>query len=678
MVEGRYIETLLEKSPLMVYVVELKPPELRKIIYYNPAFEKYLGWRREDVKSPRWWIENVHPEDRERVLNNLKKLMENGEISHYYRFRKKDGSYIWIYSHALLVERRDTLLVVSGYWVDITFVQEKKELYKAILENSPILVFLTGERIVYTNETAKEITGYTREELTQMCLWEIFHEDYRNEIRGIVESLVKCGNVPKRKITLEAPIIRKDGGKVVLRITFYTLIKDGKCYALVLGTDVSPQKELEDKLIKAVLHDTLTGLPNRIFFLEHLKNLIRLALRKGELVAVLAIDLDEFSKINATYGTKVGDEILKRVAERIKNSLGGRGLVARFYADEFGVAFIVRNLNELSHFLEKLREEFSKSLNVKGKLIFVNARIGVSIAPKDGTKPEDVMNKAEVALKTAQAEKKRIAFFSKEIEVEISEYVHLRDRLITAIERDEFALYYQPIVDLKKNKVVGVEALLRWITPDGYVITPDRFIPAAEELELIVPIGNLVVDKAFRHLSELLRRGYDLFLSVNFSIKQFMEEELPKKIAEKMTEYDIPKGRFLLEITESVAMESPENTKLILRRLKEEGVMIGIDDFGTGYSSMAYLIQFEIDRLKIDKSFTDNIHKDKKVREVAGTIIRLAHSLGAKAIAEGIEKEEQRKVLEELGCDEGQGYLFAKPMSFENLLKWLSSYGEPD
>ncbi|WP_461829207.1 sensor domain-containing protein [Aquifex sp.] len=670
---SKYIEILLDKSPLMVYVVELKPPEINRIIYYNPAFERYLGWKREDVKSPRWWIENVHPEDRERVLSNLQRLIKEGEISHYYRFRKKDGSYIWIYSHAILVERKNSVIVVSGYWVDITPLQETRELYRIILERSPVLVFLTDDRILYVNETVRHLMGYSLEELKRKTLWDLVHEDYREEVKRIVQNLTTCKKAPKHKVNLEVPLICKDGKRRVLKFTFYSFLKEGKCYALAIGIDISPQKELERKFIHSVLRDTLTGLPNRIFFIEHTKNFIRLATRKGEYVALLVLDIDDFSKINATYGTRFGDEVLKRVAQLIRKSLEGRGLVARFFADEFGVVFLVKDFHELNYFLEKILSGFSEAININGNLIFINVRVGIALAPRDGTEPEDLINKAEIALKVAQTEKKRFSYFSKEIEVEILEKIHIKNKLIKAIENEEFILHYQPIVDLQKVKPVGIEALVRWITEEGKVITPDKFIPVAEELELIIPLGNLILKKALKDFSELLKEGYELFLSVNFSAKQFINENLPETIRKTLEKFCVPPSKFLIEITESTAMENPELTKEIISKLKRVGVMIGIDDFGTGYSSMNYLLQFDIDRLKLDKIFTERIHADEKVKKVAHTIISLAHNLGAKALAEGIEEEEQLRVLRQLGCDEGQGYLFAKPMSFGDLVKWLKN-----
>ena len=386
------------------------------------------------------------------------------------------------------------------------------------------------------------------------------------------------------------------------------------------------------------------------------------------------LDIDDFSKINATYGTKFGDRVLKKVAQLIRKSLEGRGLVSRFFADEFGVVFLIKDFHELNYFLEKILSCFQEAINIEGQLVFINVRIGIAVAPKDGKEPEELINKAEIALKIAQAERKKFSYFSKEIEVEISERIHIKNRLIEAIERDEFILHYQPIVDLKREKPVGVEALVRWITPEGKVITPDKFIPIAEELELIIPLGNLILKKALKDFYELLKREYNLFLSVNFSAKQFIDKNLPDVINENLEKLQIPPNRFLVEITESTAMENPELTKEIINRLKKVGVMIGIDDFGTGYSSMNYLLQFEIDRLKLDKIFTERIHADEKVKKVAHTIISLAHNLGAKALAEGIEVEEQLRVLQELGCDEGQGYLFAKPMSFEDLVKWLDNY----
>ncbi len=300
----------------------------------------------------------------------------------------------------------------------------------------------------------------------------------------------------------------------------------------------------------------------------------------------------------------------------------------------------------------------------------------MALFPKDDVRAEHLLRKAELALSRAkEIGIGAFAFYSEELEKETTEIAIIKSSLREAIKKNEIIPYYQPVFSLKDLKPVGVEALARWKHPELGLVSPMKFIPVAEETGLIVELGYCILNQAVRDISFLISEGFiDLFLGVNFSMKQFIEESLPYEIDRVLQAYGFPEENFLLEITESTAMKDPEKTKSILQKMREIGIKTAIDDFGTGYSSMNYLIEFDIDKLKIDKSFIMPMLENKKAESVVKTIIDLSNSVGATSLAEGIESEDILSKLRELGCHEGQGYFFAPPMDFGSLKDFLKRY----
>jgi len=665
---------LLDKSPYVVYLVEARPPEVIKVIYISPNVERILGYGEEDLYA-NWWIENVHPDDREKALKSVRKLLSEGEILHTYRFKKKDGSYIWIQAYAKVIEKIDDLYRIAGYWTDVSRLKEQLELFETLTRDAPVAIFLYDERFIYANPTALRLTGYTLEELRNKRVWDIVHPKHREEVKEIVRRRLNCEKIHREYN--DFVIMTKDGNEKTVRLYADTVIYGGRCVGLAVGLDLTEQKKLQEELFKVTFYDPLTGLPNRILFVEELRNLIPHASRRKEHIGVVVLDINRFREVNATYGTEAGDRVLREVANRLRRVLREGDIVGRFFADEFGIILTgIKRKRDLTVVLDKIRSVFNESFRVDSHNFYLNANYGVSLFPNDGTEAEELLRRAELALNASKnIGEGAVYFYSKEIELETVEEAVLRSSLREAIKRGEFVLYYQPVLRLSDHKVVGVEALVRWNHPELGILSPARFIPVAENTGLIIELGNFILDRALEDISKLKREGYDLFVGVNFSTKQFMDVKLTQKVRDALRRHSVAPEKFLFEITESIAMRDPERTRDILSTLRGLGIKIAIDDFGTGYSSMNYLIEFDVDKIKIDRSFVTAMDETDKAKSVVKTIIDLSHSIGASALAEGIEKDRHLKLLKDMGCDEGQGYLFSPPVSYDKLLEFLKGHG---
>ncbi len=443
--------------------------------------------------------------------------------------------------------------------------------------------------------------------------------------------------------------------------------------AIVSARDVTERVELQERLLRVTYYDTLTGLPNRLLFLEKLKETLDLARRRREMVGVAVLNIYRFREVNASYGIRVGDEVLKEIGRRLSRTLRSGDIISRFMADEFGIVLAgIKSISGLNRAVEKIKEAFREPVNVGGRDIYLEINMGISLFPKDGEVAEDLVRKAELALSSARrVGPGQISFFSEEVDREIAQMAVLKASLREAIKNNEIVPYYQPVFRLSDLKLVGVEALARWEHPEMGTLSPSQFIPVAEDTGLILDLGSCVLNQAVRDVSLLHSEGYPIFLGVNFSTKQFMDEELPSKIRDVLRSHNFKEDSFILEITESTAMSEPERTKEILYRLRELGVKVAIDDFGTGYSSMNYLLEFEVDKIKIDKDFVIPMLENERAERVVNTIVGLSKSLNAVSLAEGVENRDILNKLREVGCDEGQGYYFAPPMSFEELREFV-------
>jgi diguanylate cyclase (GGDEF)-like protein len=460
---------------------------------------------------------------------------------------------------------------------------------------------------------------------------------------------------------------------VVLRQLF-TLLENDKLVSEL--NDLNEQlevkvKERTDRLVETInqmeylaYHDVVTGLPNRRFIEKRLSRAIsNHHVRSKKKIAFLLLDLDRFKHINDSLGHSYGDLLLKEVGDRLTSSLKPSELVCRIGGDEYGI--LLENKNELQ--IEKIAENIltvlRKTYDIRGEELYVTPSIGVSIFPEHGNSFESLLMKADTAMyKVKEAGKNHYKIYHAEMDIEPQ--VTMENALRKGIERNELQLYYQPQVSLENNKIVGVEALLRWIRPNQGMVPPCEFIPLAEETGLILPLGEWVLKEACLQSMKWEEQGIlPIRIAVNISAIQFQQNNFIEKVTETLFETKANPENIELEITESVAMGSIEETLSKLHSLKEMGFHIAMDDFGTGYSSLQYLNQYPIDHLKIDRSFISSLHTSEKNVAIVKLIVLMAKGLNYKVIAEGVEDDSQKLFLRSIECDEYQGYLFSPPLN---------------
>lgn len=445
-------------------------------------------------------------------------------------------------------------------------------------------------------------------------------------------------------------------------------------------TDVTKRKMAEEKLAYDAIHDNLTGLPNRKNLMLRLERSIERKRRMSSYsFAVLFIDLDRFKAVNDTLGHHAGDELLQCITERLCGVVRPNDMVARLGGDEFIVMVDnVRGLDQVTTIAERVLAELQKPIEIMGQDIYTSASIGIVLNSTEHNTPDEIVRDADLAMYRAKVKgKSRYEIFDIQMHSGALSQLQLEIDLRRAINNEEFALFYQPIVALGSEDIAGFEVLIRWHHPERGLVSPLDFIPIAEETGLILPIGDWVMREACKQMGEWQRQfpaAKNLIVSINLSARQLEQVALTAKIKECLDEAGIPPQVLKLEITESVVMKNAEQSVKTISELRDMGVRVSIDDFGTGYSSLSYLHRFPIDTLKIDRSFVNRIGDDES-SEIVQTIINLASNLGMEVVAEGVETEEQLDFLRNIKCDYGQGYYYSKPVDMDSARNIIEGLG---
>jgi diguanylate cyclase (GGDEF)-like protein/PAS domain S-box-containing protein len=520
-------------------------------------------------------------------------------------------------------------------------------------------------RIDFANPAALRMLGYAERELVGQRALMLLPRDRQEEGRKDTPPLLHCGEAGVEYRMDDDIFVRRDGAHLPVSYSCAPVAGEREGAVLVFQ-DITLRKQLEDQLRRQAITDHLTGLNNRNGFKEAFHVGLERAKRSGKSIALMFVDLDNFKRINDTLGHDIGDQLLQAAALRLKESVRPYDIVSRIGGDEFTV--MLDELDDPSDasavadkILTTLRKPFALD---NGMQLAVGASIGISSYPDCGADTETLMQAADVAMYQAKgAGRNLFQFYMPEMNARAHARLMLEQALRGAVERQEFELHYQPQIDITTGRLVGFEALLRWKqgNPDG--IEPAIFVPMLEETGLIVPVGGWVFSTGCRQRQEWSGRlPDDCALSLNLSPRQFADKKLVLEIRRILELYALPPHQLEIELTESMLMLDTDHTRRLLRGLKDMGLRLSVDDFGTGYSSLAYLKQFALDALKIDKHFIDHLATSEKDAAITTSIIQLGHNLGLDVVAEGVETEEQMHLLLDRGCDVVQGFYFGKPL----------------
>ena len=445
------------------------------------------------------------------------------------------------------------------------------------------------------------------------------------------------------------------------------------------NTDIDDQKQIEEKLNFYARHDPLTNLPNRTEFMEHLRSAInRIKENHNTRFAVLFLDLDRFKVINDSLGHVVGDSLLRQLAERLRKYVRPGDVVARLGGDEFTILLNrTGGVPDIVQVAERLQRNLAKPFIIDGFEVFTSASIGIIVSDEIMREPEDFLRDADSAMYRAkEAGKARYEIFDRQMHADNLNLLQRETDLRHALEREEFELLYQPIIDLSSGVANEFEALIRWHHPKFGLIGPDEFVHVAEESGLIIPIGNWIIEQACRQLAIWQSASTAILsVSVNLSAKQLLHPSLVEQVGSVLERSTLSPGQLKLEVTESMVMEHSDRSMSVLMELSDLGVSLSTDDFGTGYSSLSYLRRFPFDRLKIDRSFIDEMGNDAKSAAIVKTILMLGENLGIEVVAEGVETEQQMRSLKHLGCRLGQGFFFSRPVTAAEVSGLLGQYG---
>jgi diguanylate cyclase (GGDEF)-like protein/PAS domain S-box-containing protein len=535
-------------------------------------------------------------------------------------------------------------------------------------------------RSVYFSHRWKSMLGYEEKEVgrhPEEWLGRI-HPDDRETVEAKITSHL-IGHNPH--FESEYRILHKDGTyRWVLNRGLAVRSNDGKAYRIAGSqTDITTRKTVEDQLLHDALHDPLTGLPNRALFMDRLGHVLKSSQRyTGYLYAVLFLDMDRFKVVNDSFGHAAGDKLLIAIGQKLSNSLRPGDTVARLGGDEFAILLEhIGNLTDAVEIAERIQTELLSPFSLEGHEIFSGASIGIALSSGAYERPEHILRDADIAMYQAKAKgNSSYEIFDAKMYVNVVKRLQLEADLRRAIEQKEFLLHYQPIIDLRKNVVIGFESFVRWNHPIRGLLYPTEFIPLAEETGLILPLSDWTLRESCRQL-RAWQKDYPqdppLTMSINISGRQFSQSDLISTLADITKEAGIDANSLVIEITESMIMEIGEAAAAKMAQLREIGIHIHIDDFGTGYSSLNHLHRFPITALKIDSTFVSKLTANNESKEIIATIVSLAKSLNLEVIVEGVELIHQLSKINNLNCHYGQGFLFSEPMEAEAMHAWLDA-----
>lgn len=653
-------------------------------IYISPTFKKMLGYDvNDDLGSLEDWTNRLHPEDRENTLNLLNKHYagKSDVFQSEFRFRSKNGEYIWILGRGKNVNRdsNEGSLRIVGTCVNL-MVQKKKEakleLASQVIQNTPegIMITSADNKIIDVNPAFTKCTGYSLDDVIgkQPSFLSSGRHDqsfYQNMWSDLDTNGCWEGEIWNRR----------KNGEIYPEWMYISAIKGSNDtvlqYAAILS-DIGNQQSLKQELHNFAYYDALTNLPNRDLLIDRLNISLQQSREKNNKLAILLIDLDRFKVINETLGHSIGDALLQEIASILNSVINEGDTLARMGGDEFIILLPEINaIEEIARLAEDILQQFSEPHTIHGHELHVTCSIGIAVSPDNGNNAEDLIKNADTSMYQAKDKGfNEYSFYHSDMSAQFQEQFILESQLRYAVERKELFLEYQPQHDISTGRIIGMEALVRWQHPEFGVVPPDKFISIAENSGLIISIGEWIINQAIKDTSSI--RDYieeDFRVAINLSVLQLVQSNLLEIINKSFQQTPLSHQQLELEITESILMKNIDDTLAKLNALSDLGIKISIDDFGTGYSSLSYLKKFPISKLKIDKSFVDDVCVSNDDAEIASTIIAMGHNLHMKVIAEGVENAEQQEFLLSRGCDEVQGYYYSRPLVLQKIVQYIKS-----
>ncbi len=657
--------------------------EKDEVIYSN-RWKEIMGYGAKEVpKSIYTWLNLIVEEDKKKVINELDRHL-NGESENFkiqHRIKTPNGAEKWVEVKAkAFFNSEGKARRMAGFTTDITELKkieiklkESEALFRLFMDNIPGNVFIKDEkgRFVFVNEYMYKFFGF--KDLLNKTISAVVPKQMAQKIE-MEERLVL---VEQDLRVAEEKHFDSSKKPYIFKTYRFPIIQNNKRLIGGISLDITKQKDFETKLNFLAHYDTLTSLPNRILFQDRLKHAIAYSKRYGKKIALMFLDLDNFKTVNDTLGHDYGDMLLIEISKRLKSSLREQDTVSRLGGDEFTIILEgIRDDAYTSVVAQKLIDIISKPLRLKDKTVYVGVSIGISIYPDDGKNMEELIKNADMAMyKAKESGKNNFQYFTEDMNQEYYRKLEITNGLRDAIKNNELYLLYQPKVDVKNNKIAGVEALVRWRHKELGNIPPQQFIDIAENSKLILELGEWILRKACMQARKWHTKGFrDIKVAVNFSINQLSQYGIVDTVEEILKESKIDPSMLEIEIVENVLMKNVQKVEKTLRSLRRLGITIAIDDFGTGYSSLSYLKKLPIHTLKIDRSFVKDVQIDSDDTQIVSAIIMMGKKLGLEIVAEGVETKEQLEFLKSQNCYLMQGYYFSEPVRENEIEEMLDRY----
>ncbi|MEA2073027.1 MAG: EAL domain-containing protein [Campylobacterota bacterium] len=673
------LSTLIEHSSNEIYIVNF---ETLNYVYVNQGASNSVGYSVDDFLSMN--VRDINPLLSEKKIDKLRReLSQTDYILNRTIHQRKDGTKYTVqsYIHKISYEGQTCFVIFDTDISNIVELEAQQRKQAKILDyiHDSVIATDTEGKITSWNRGSSLLFEYTDKEMIGHTIEKIYLKENNYKLEELFQTLQRQGS-----FEIEASMYKKNKTEIICDISLSVSRNEDGDIDGYIGylQDITLQKQTEslleaqtEKLKYLAHHDTLTNLPNRALFKDRLAQSIIRAKRNSEQFALLFIDLDQFKKINDSLGHHVGDEVLIQAAKRINSVLREEDSLARLGGDEFTVILNnIKNIQNISVVAQKIIDAMKEPITIAIHNLYVTSSIGISIYPDDAKNDLNLIKYADAAMYKAKDEgRNNYQFYSSSMTAYAFEHVVMESSLRVAIKEEEFVVYFQPQYDTKIEKLIGMEALVRWNHPSLGLIPPGKFIPIAEETGLIIEIDKLVMKNAMLQFSKWYKQGYNPgLLSLNLAMKQLNQDDFLEYIQNFMSSVNFKSEWLELEVTEGQVMNNPEASIEKLNSIHNMGIQIAIDDFGTGYSSLSYLKKLPLDKLKIDQSFIRDIPEDEDDMAITRAIIALGKSLNLKLIAEGVETQEQRDFLEATGCYYIQGYFYSRPIledEIEELLK---------